>query len=291
MFCVFFGDVVQFIVGMQVLLVEVEVFWELFGLNCLLFVQYVDWIGGIFCGDFGMLLLFGVLVGEELFFKVQVIVFFGIMLFFIVVFIVVLFGIFVVLFCNCCGGMVLSVGVQMFVVVFVVWVGMMFVVVFFVWFGWLLLQGFLCIGWVILGWVIELFLLLVFMIGIVEGVMLMWFVCSVMLQVVGQDFVCMVVVKGFICIRVLIQYGIFVVGFLIVIVFGLQVVGIIVGLVVIEQFFIFFGIGCMFVVDVGICDFVKVQSEFFVLIGFVFVVGFLVDFVYWVIDFWQREVV
>lgn len=70
---------------------------------------------------------------------------------------------------------------------------------------------------------------------------------------------------------------------------GLQVAGIIVGSVVIEQLFTLPGIGRMLVADVGTRDLIKVQSELLVLTGFVLVVGFLVDLLHRAIDPRQRE--
>lgn len=69
---------------------------------------------------------------------------------------------------------------------------------------------------------------------------------------------------------------------------GLQVAGIIVGSVVIEQLFTLPGIGRMLVADVGTRDLIKVQSELLVLTGFVLVIGFLVDLLHRTIDPRQR---
>ena len=78
-------------------------------------------------------------------------------------------------------------------------------------------------------------------------------------------------------------------GLSIITVLGLQVAGIIVGAVVIEQLFSLPGIGRMLVADVGNRDLPKVQGELLVLTGFVLVVGFVVDLVHRVIDPRQRE--
>ena len=127
-------------------------------------------------------------------------------------------------------------------------------------------------------------------IGIVEGAMLLRFVRSATLQAVGQDYVRTAAAKGLTrdaalaaarpartsacrsspC-------------------SGLQVAGIIVGAVVIEQLFSLPGIGRMLVDDVGARDLPKVQGELLVLTGFVLIVGFVVDLVHRAIDPRQRE--
>ncbi len=72
-------------------------------------------------------------------------------------------------------------------------------------------------------------------------------------------------------------------------VLGLQIAGIIVGAVVIEQLFTLPGIGRMLVADVSARDLPKVQGELLALTGFVLVIGFLVDLVHRLLDPRQRE--
>jgi peptide/nickel transport system permease protein len=72
-------------------------------------------------------------------------------------------------------------------------------------------------------------------------------------------------------------------------VLGLQVAGILVGAVVIEQLFSLPGIGRMLVNDVGNRDLPKVQGELLALTGFVLLIGFLVDLLHRSLDPRQRE--
>ena len=187
------------------------------------------------------------------------------------------------------GGTALSVGAQALAAVPVVWAGMMLIVVFSVWLGWLPPQGFPRTGWSTPWKAIESLLLPALTIGIVEGAMLMRFVRSATLQAAGQDFVRTAAAKGLTRTRALISHGIPAVGLSIITVLGLQIAGIIVGSVVIEQLFTLPGIGRMLVADVGTRDLIKVQSELLVLTGFVLVVGFLVDLIHRAIDPRQRE--
>ncbi len=286
---VFPGDVAQLIAGKEASPDRVDALRESLGLNRPLTAQYTEWIGGIFRGDLGTSLLSGASVGEELFLKAQVTVPLGIMALLIALLIAVPFGILAALQRGRRGGTSLSVGAQTLAAVPVVWAGMMLVVVFSVWLGWLPPQGFPRTGWSTPWKAVEALLLPALTIGIVEGAMLMRFVRSATLQAAGEDFVRTAAAKGLTRTRALIQHGIPAVGLSIVTVLGLQVAGIIVGSVVVEQLFTLPGIGRMLVTDVGTRDLVKVQSELLVLTGFVLIVGFLVDLVHRTIDPRQRE--
>ena len=158
-------------------------------------------------------------------------------------------------------GTALSVGAQALAAVPVVWAGMMLVVVFAVWLGWLPAQGFPRSGWQTPWLAFRALILPAITIGIVEGAMLMRFVRSATLQAVGP----------------------------IITVLGLQIAGIIVGAVIIEQLFSLPGIGRMLVADVAARDLPKVQGELLVLTSFVLVIGFVVDLVHRLIDPRQRE--
>ena len=126
-------------------------------------------------------------------------------------------------------------------------------------------------------------------IGIVEGAMLMRFVRSATLQAVGQDYVRTAAAKGLTRNQALVRHGLPSVGLSVITVLGLQIAGIIVGAVIIEQLFSLPGIGRMLVADVAARDLPKVQGELLVLTSFVLIVGFVVDLVHRVIDPRQRE--
>ena len=124
---------------------------------------------------------------------------------------------------------------------------MMLVVVFSVWLGWLPAQGFPRTGWSTPWLAFTSLLLPAVTIGIVEGAMLMRFVRSATLQAVGQDYVRTAAAKGLTRDQALIRHGLPNVGLSVITVLGLQVAGIIVGAVIIEQLFTLPGIGRMLV--------------------------------------------
>ncbi|MBN8205769.1 ABC transporter permease [Microbacterium esteraromaticum] len=283
------GDVAQLIAGTQASAETVEALRQSLGLDRPLIVQYLEWISGVLRGDLGTSQLSGASVSAELLEKAQVTVPLGLMALTIALLIAVPFGIVSAMLRGRAGGTAMSVSAQAVAAVPVIWAGMMLVVVFAHWLGWLPAQGFPRTGWATPGKAFEALLLPALTIGLVEGAMLMRFVRSATLQAAGQDFVRTAAAKGLTRRRALVQHGIPAVGLSIVTVLGLQIAGIIVGSVVIEQLFTLPGIGRMLVADVGTRDLVKVQSELLVLTGFVLIIGFIVDLVHHAIDPRQRE--
>ena len=283
------GDVAQLIAGVNSTPEQVAGIRERLGLDQSLPAQYLDWIGGIFRGDLGSSLLTGSSVADELAQKARVTVPLGIMALTIAVLFSVPLGVLSAMRRRRAEGTALNVGAQTLAAVPVVWAGMMLVVVFAVWLGWLPAQGFPRTGWADPWAAFRSLLLPAITIGIVEGAMLMRFVRSATLQAVGQDHVRTAAAKGLTRNTALIRHGLPDVGLSVITVLGLQVAGIIVGAVVIEQLFSLPGIGRMLVADVSARDLPKVQGELLALTGFVLIVGFVVDLVHRIIDPRQRE--
>ena len=283
------GDVAQLIAGVNSTPDQVASIRDRLGLDDPLPVQYAAWIGGVLQGDLGSSLLTGSSVADELVQKGQVTIPLGLMAMTIAMLVALPFGVISAMRRGHADGTALNVTAQTLAAVPVVWAGMMLVVVFAVWLGWLPAQGFPRSGWSDPGLAFRSLLLPAITIGVIEGAMLMRFVRSATLQATGQDFVRTAAAKGLTRNQALVRHGLPTVGLSIITVLGLQVAGIIVGSVVIEQLFSLPGIGRMLVADVGNRDLPKVQGELLVLTGFVLVVGFVVDLVHRVIDPRQRE--
>ncbi|MBD3943326.1 ABC transporter permease [Microbacterium sp. NEAU-LLC] len=283
------GDVAQLIGGVNSSPDQIAAIRENLGLDRPLPVQYLEWLGGVLRGDLGTSLLTGTPVIDELAQKAQVTVPLGVMSLIVAIVISVPLGVLSAMRRGHADGTALSVGSQTLAAVPVVWAGMMLVVVFAVWLGWLPAQGFPRAGWSDPATAFQSLILPALTIGIVEGAMLLRFVRSATLQAVGQDFVRTAAAKGLTRDAALIRHGLPVVGLSVITVLGLQVAGIIVGAVVIEQLFSLPGIGRMLVADVAARDLPKVQGELLALTGFVLIVGFVVDLVHRLIDPRQRE--
>jgi peptide/nickel transport system permease protein len=283
------GDVAQLIAGTESTPEQVAAIRDRLGLDVPLPQQYFDWIGGVFRGDLGTSLLTGSSVLEELAEKAQVTVPLSILALVIALAFSIPFGVLSALRRRRPDGTALSMGTQAVAAVPVVWAGMMLVVVFAVWLGWFPAQGFPRGGWDDPAVALRALVLPALTIGIVEGAMLLRFVRSATLQALGQDYVRTAAAKGLTRTQALLRHGLPNVGLSIVTVLGLQVAGIIVGAVVIEELFTLPGVGRMLVSDVGARDLPMVQGELLVLTGFVLLVGFVVDLVHRAIDPRQRE--
>ncbi|MFL1999725.1 ABC transporter permease [Microbacterium sp. A1-JK] len=283
------GDVAAVIGGTTSSPEQVAAIREGLGLDRPLVVQYTDWIGGLLRGDLGTSLLTGAPVADELASKALVTVPLGVMSLLIALAFSVPLGVASALRRGRADGTALSVAAQSLAAVPVVWAGLMLVVVFAVWLGWLPAQGFPRNGWDDPAAAVRSLILPALTIGVVEGAMLMRFVRSATLQAIGQDYVRTAAAKGLTRTRALIRHGLPNVALSIITVLGLQIAGIVVGAVIIEQLFSLPGVGRMLVTDVGQRDLPKVQSELLALTGFVLVIGFVVDLVQRLIDPRQRE--
>ncbi|WP_438353452.1 ABC transporter permease [Microbacterium sp. CJ88] len=284
------GDVAQLIAGTEGTPQQVAAIRTQLGLDEPLIAQYLGWIGGVLRGDLGASLITGTSVADELAQKAQVTIPLGMLSLTVAILIAVPFGVLSAMRRGRASGTTLSVVSQGLAAVPVVWAGMMLVVVFAVWLGWLPAQGFPRDGWADPANALRSLILPAVTIGVVEGAMLLRFVRSATLQAVGQDYVRTAAAKGLTRAAALIRHGLPNVGLSVITVLGLQVAGIIVGAVVIEQLFTLPGVGRMLVEDVARRDLPKVQGELLVLTGFVLVVGFAVDLLHRVIDPRQREV-
>lgn len=283
------GDVAQLIAGVNATPEQLAAIRDRLGLDQPVLLQYLAWLGGIVSGDLGTSQLTGTPVINELLQKGEVTFPLGFMSMIIALVIALPFGVLSALRRGRPDGTALNVGAQAVAAVPVVWAGMMLVIVFAVWLGWLPAQGFPRAGWADPAAAFRALLLPALTIGVIEGAMLLRFVRSATLQAVGQDYVRTAAAKGLTRTTALLKHGLPNVGLSIITVLGLQVAGILVGAVVIEQLFGLPGIGRMLVADVGYRDLPKIQGELLVLTGFVLVVGFAVDLLHRVIDPRQRE--
>ncbi|MDQ1137516.1 peptide/nickel transport system permease protein [Microbacterium sp. SORGH_AS 1204] len=283
------GDVAQLIAGAEATPQQVAAVRASLGLDAPLWTQYADWIGGLLRGDLGTSLVTGTSVVGELADKARVTVPLAAMSLTVALVIGIPFGVLSALGRRRAAGTAVSVVAQALAAVPVVWAGLMLIVVFSVWLGWLPPQGFPRAGWNDPGAAVRALVLPALTIGVVEGAMLLRFVRSATLQALGQDYVRTAAAKGLTRTRALLSHGLPSVGLSVITVLGLQIAGVIVGAVIIEQLFTLPGIGRMLVGDVASRDLPKVQGELLALTGFVLVVGFVVDLVHRLVDPRQRE--
>ncbi|RWZ46623.1 ABC transporter permease [Labedella phragmitis] len=283
------GDVAQIIAGTQGTPEQVAEIREQLGLNVPLPLQYLDWIGGILRGDLGTSLVTGTPVVEELAEKATVTVPLALLALVIALLVSVPFGVLAALRRNTAAGTAFAVTAQALAAVPVVWAGMILVIVFAVWLGWLPPQGFPRDGWEEPGDAIRSLLLPALTIGVVEGSVLLRFVRSATLEATGQDYVRTAAATGLTRRRALLTHGLPNVALSVVSVLALQVAGLLVGAVIVEQLFTLPGVGRLLVTNVGNRDLEMVQGAVFVFTAIVLVIGALIDVLARLIDPRQRE--
>ncbi|MGO3721404.1 ABC transporter permease [Microbacterium gubbeenense] len=283
------GDVAQMIAGTEGTPAQVERIRSDLGLDRPVAAQYFEWIGGVLTGDLGTSVLTRASVAGEIAAKAQVTIPLGALSLVIALAFALPLGVVSAVRHRTHTGTAIGVVSQLLAAVPVVWAGLMFVVLFAVLLGWLPAQGFPRAGWQDPVGAIRALILPAVTIGIVEGAMLMRFVRSATLQALGEDFVRTGAAKGLTRTQSLVRHGLPAVGLSVITVLGIQIAGIIVGAVVIEQVFTLPGIGRMLVTDVGARDLTMVQGELLVLTGFVLIVGFVVDLIHHLVDPRQRE--
>ena len=284
------GDVAQAIAGTTGSPAQVAALREQLGLDRPIVAQYLDWAAGLLRLDLGESLVTGSPVAGEIGEKLGVTLpLAGLSLVFGLL-IGVPAGVWAAARHRRPVGLVVGVGSQLLAAVPAVWLGMLLIALFAVTLGWLPTQGWPLDGWQDPGRALRSLVLPALTIGIIEGAVLLRFTRSAAIGALDQDYVRAAAAKGMTLDRALLRHGLPNVMLSVVSVLGLQVVGLVVGAVVVEQLFTLPGLGRMLVTDVGRRDLTKVQGELMTLTAIVLFVGLLVDVAHRRLDPRLREV-
>ena len=278
------GDVAQVIGGTSASAAQVDAIRERLGLDRPLPLQYFDWLGGIFTGQLGNSIVSGTPIAAEIAQKAQVTV--PLTLYSLVVALVVALplGVFTAYRRNALPSRIISVLGVVAAAVPAVWAGLLGIMLLSTWLGLLPAQGFPRDGWADPMAALRSLTLPALTIGLIEGAILFRFVKSATLNAIGAEHVRTAMSRGYTRFGALIRHGLPGVGLSVISILGLQVAGLLVGAVVIEQLFSLPGLGRMLVVDVGQRDLIKVQSTLFVLTAVILALGALIDVMHRVID-------
>jgi peptide/nickel transport system permease protein len=284
------GDVAQAIAGTTGSPAQVAALRDQLGLDRPIVAQYLDWAAGLLRLDLGESLVTGSPVAGEIAEKLGVTLpLAGLSLVFGLL-IGVPAGVWAAARHRRPVGLVVGVGSQLLAAVPAVWLGMLLIALFAVTLGWLPTQGWPLDGWQDPGRALRSLVLPALTIGIIEGAVLLRFTRSAAIGALDQDYVRAAAAKGMTLDRALLRHGLPNVMLSVVSVLGLQVVGLVVGAVVVEQLFTLPGLGRMLVTDVGRRDLTKVQGELMTLTAIVLFVGLLVDVAHRRLDPRLREV-
>jgi peptide/nickel transport system permease protein len=283
------GDVAQVVAGTQSSPAQVAAIRRSLGLDRPLIAQYGSWLGGLVHGDLGRSLVTGSSVTSQLAQKLSVTLpLAGIALVFGLVLGVPL-GVVSALRRRTISGTVISVVAQAVAAVPAVWGGLILIAVFAVAIRVFPTQGYPTAGWAQPGLALRSLILPALTIGVIEGAVILRFTRSATLAALGEDYVRTAAAKGLTRTQAVIRHGLPNVMLSVVAVLGVQIAGLLVGAVLVEQLFALPGVGRMLVADVGVRDLTKVQGELLALTGLVLIVGFAVDLVHRLVDPRLRE--
>lgn len=283
------GDVAQVVAGTQSSPAQVAAIRRSLGLDRPLIAQYGSWLGGLIHGDLGRSLVTGSSVTSQLAQKLSVTLpLAGIALVFGLVLGVPL-GVVSALRRRTISGTVVSVVAQGVAAVPAVWGGLILIAVFAVAIRVFPTQGYPTAGWAQPGLALRSLILPALTIGVIEGAVILRFTRSATLAALGEDYVRTAAAKGLTRTQAVIRHGLPNVMLSVVAVLGVQIAGLLVGAVLVEQLFALPGVGRMLVADVGVRDLTKVQGELLALTGLVLIVGFAVDLVHRLVDPRLRE--
>jgi peptide/nickel transport system permease protein len=278
------GDLAKVIGGTQATPEQIEAIRKELGLDQPLVRQYLDWVGGILHGDFGVSALNGETVTGQLGQKLTVTAPLVLASTVLSIVVAVPLGIVAGARHRRADGVTLSVVSQLGIAVPSFWAGLILVVVISVKWGWLPTGSFPRQGWDDTGRAVQSLVLPTVTLALSQGAVLLRFVRSATLDVLHQDYIRTARAKGLTRTQALYRHGLRNAAIPIISILGVQVASLIAGVVVIERVFNLPGVGLMLVRDVGNRDLEKVQGTVLLLAIIVLVIGFVVDVLHRVVD-------
>ncbi|WP_020669025.1 ABC transporter permease [Amycolatopsis nigrescens] len=254
-----------------------------FGLDRSLLSQYLDWMGGLFSGDFGRSYVTGEPIGPQLLDRLGVTLWLVGAGMLVALALAVPFGTMAAVRHRRAGGAAISGLSQLGMAIPAFLAGILLVQVFAVQLRWLP-SG----GWTPpiqdFGEFLRGLILPALSLGLVQGAVLTRYVRSAVLDTLGQDYLRTARSKGLRPYPALLRHGLRNAAVPVVTVLGLQLATLLVGAVVVERVFVLPGLGSMLLDSVAARDLRTVQGIVLVLVAGVLLVNFLVDLLYQVID-------
>lgn len=245
--------------------------------------QYLTWVGGMLTGDLGRSWLSGLpvsgLVGARL----------GVTGWLVGLALVLALGValplgaLAALYRRRWPGLVVSVGAQAGMAVPAFWAGILLVVVFSIRARVLPANGYVPLTRDAGAWAAHLVLPVVAL-GLVQAAVLMRYVRSAFLEVLGEDYVRTARAVGWTRAGALARHGVRNAALSLVTVLGLQLAGVLVGAIVIERVFVLPGLGSLLLDAVAQQDLMVVRGIVMLLVFTVLVINAVVDVSYVFID-------
>lgn len=253
------------------------------GLDRSLVAQYFDWIGDVITGDFGRSALTNSTVTSQLGEKLTVTAPLVLASTVLSLAFAVPLGVYAAMRHRRPDGIGLSAIGQLGIAVPQFLVGIALIAVLAGRFD-LPSQGFPRKGWEESGSAVRSLVLPTLTLVAAQGAILLRYVRAATLDVLNQDYIRTARSKGLSRTEALFAHGLRNASIPIVSILGIQLAGLIAGVVVIESVFSLPGVGLMLVKDIDNRDFDKVQGTILLIAAAVLVIGFLVDLAHHLID-------
>jgi len=281
------GDVAQVLLGTDATPEAVAQLRAQLGLDRPWLVQYLDWIGGILTGNFGVSHLSGDAVVSLLLPRLAVTMWLVGFAMVGSLLLAVPAGMIAALKRRSWQGILVSASAQLGMAIPVFWGGILAVVIFAVWLRWLPANGYVPLTQDPGSWAAHL-VLPVLTLSAVQAAVLIRYVRSAFVEVLNEDYYRTARSIGWTPMRALLRHGLRNVAISLVTVLGLQVSSVLVGAIVIESVFSLPGLGSLLMTAVAQRDLLVVQGTVMFLVLAVLAISALVDFSYLLIDPRQR---
>ncbi len=282
------GDVAQTLLGTEATPEALAQLRAQMGLDRPWLVQYLDWMGGMLTGDFGVSHLSGdsvlSLIGPRLAVTLWLVGFAMVLS----LLIAVPSGMLAALKRRSWQGVTVSASAQVGMAIPVFWGGILLVMVFAVWLRWLPANGYVSLLKNPASWAQHLILPVVTL-SLVQAAILTRYVRSAFLEVLSEDYYRTARSVGWTPMRALLRHGLRNVAISLVTVLGLQISAVLVGAIVVESVFTLPGLGSLLLTAVFQRDVMVVQGTVMFLVFAVLLLSAIVDLSYLLIDPRQRS--
>lgn len=251
------------------------------GVDAPLVVQYVEWLGGLLTGNFGVSYVTGQDITPVIADRLQVTLILVGLAMVLAIVVAVPLGTLAAMRQGHPSGSVISGVSQIGVAVPSFLVGMLLIVFFAIELGW-----FPAGGWAPPSHpeFLQHVTLPVIALGTVQASILTRYVRSAVLEIQREDFLRTARSKGLTANLALVRHGLRNAGIPVLTVVGVQMAGLLVGAVVVERVFTIPGLGSYLVDSVGNRDLLAVQAIVVVLVVSIVLINFLVDLAYTLLD-------
>lgn len=282
------GDVAQVLLGTDATPEALAQLRAQLGLDRPWLVQYLDWLGGMLTGDFGVSHLSGDSVLSLLAPRLAVTLWLVGFAMVLSLLIAVPAGMVAALKRRSWQGLSVSASAQVGMAIPVFWGGILLVMVFAVWLRWLPANGYVPLHKDPAGWA-EHLILPVVTLALVQAAILIRYVRSAFIEVLNEDYYRTARSVGWTPMRALLRHGLRNAAISLVTILGLQVSAVLVGAIVVESVFTLPGLGSLLLTAVSQRDLMVVQGTVMFLVFAVLTLSALVDLSYLIIDPRQRS--